>query len=193
MALNLFGYNSRESKSEIVDDYSLTKSLIPRLITVESEQDFIDFLEEDDRLAIVKFHASWCKACQKFGVLFRKLAFKNGDKMNSNNRVVESGRVRFAEVEFMNNAKLCRKLGIKRLPGVQIYKGNKLLSEFSCAPKKFQRVIDSLNEFVDMPLEEVTLKDTLEAGSAMLDNITVDLKRKSKTYNISKNTTQINV
>ena len=42
--------------------------------------------------------------------------------------------------------------------------------QFSCAPKTFQRVIHNLNEFVDMPLEEVTLKEKLEDGSSLMDN-----------------------
>ncbi|EEC47596.1 predicted protein [Phaeodactylum tricornutum CCAP 1055/1] len=100
---------------------------------------------DDDRLCVISFHASWCKSCQKFGLLYKSLAHKLGDKRDRKTQnIVERGSVRFASVEWGANTALCRSLGIKRLPTTQIYHAGTLLTSFACAPAKFQTLKDQI-------------------------------------------------
>eukprot|EP00568_Trieres_chinensis_P006192 CAMPEP_0183307788 /NCGR_PEP_ID=MMETSP0160_2-20130417/19353_1 /TAXON_ID=2839 ORGANISM="Odontella Sinensis, Strain Grunow 1884" /NCGR_SAMPLE_ID=MMETSP0160_2 /ASSEMBLY_ACC=CAM_ASM_000250 /LENGTH=236 /DNA_ID=CAMNT_0025471457 /DNA_START=66 /DNA_END=776 /DNA_ORIENTATION=- len=186
-ALDLFGIKKNEEHEPS------THELSPKITKVGEAQDFLDFVAEDDRLVVVKFYASWCKSCQKFGVRFRKLAIEEGDKIDTEGDVSELGRVRFAEVEFNANAKLCQTLGIKRLPSIHMYKGKELLTNFSCAPSKFQMVIDSMNEFVDMSQEELKFRKTLEAGSALVDDVNLGLKENNGAQKPENNTRQANL
>lgn len=147
----------------------------PQITTVEEIKDFLEFLGEDDRLCVVKFHASWCKSCQKFGIRYKKLALKEGDKIDRRGTVLEKGRVRFAEVEFTANADLCRTLGVHKLPYIHIYSGSKgRVADFACGPKNFPLVIEKMNKFLD---KEMTHFDkTMEAGSALADAIATELQ-----------------
>ena len=60
------------------------------------------------------------------------------------------GNVRFAEVEYSQNAKLCKSLKVKKLPTVHYYKrGGGKLSELTCKPSQFQLAIDEMNRLLD--------------------------------------------
>ena len=122
----------------------------PNIIKIQTHQDYVNFLEEDDRICLVKFYASWCKSCKRFGVSFRHLAFEEGDHLNPNGDVVHSGKVRFAEVEYSANAHLCKTLKVRKLPTVHYYKrGGGKLSELTCKPSQFQLVVDEMNLLLD--------------------------------------------
>mmetsp|Transcript_12136 Transcript_12136/g.16948 ORF Transcript_12136/g.16948 Transcript_12136/m.16948 type:complete len:269 (-) Transcript_12136:276-1082(-) len=152
--------------------------LIPKITTVNSLDEFLEFIQEDDRLCIIKFHASWCKSCQKFGVQFRHIAMENGDKVNSDGIVATKGNVRFAQVEFGANTILCKSLGIKKLPTVHFYKQpHGKLTGFPCGPKKFDLLVETLEEYKGMTDEELKLKKELEEGDALLDTIADDIKK----------------
>ena len=122
----------------------------PNIVKIQSHQDYVDFLQEDDRLCLVKFYASWCKSCKRFGVSFRHLAFEEGDHLNPDGEVVHVGNVRFAEVEYSQCAQLCKTLKVRKLPTVHYHKkGNGKLSELTCKPSQFQLVVDEMNRLVD--------------------------------------------
>jgi len=136
---------SRASNFDDDDDRSR-----PNIVKIQTHQDYVDFLQEDDRLCLVKFYASWCKSCKRFGVSYRHLAFEEGDHLNPNGDVVHVGNVRFAEVEYSQNAKLCKSLKVRKLPTVHYYKrGGGKLSELTCKPSQFQLAIDEMNRLLD--------------------------------------------
>jgi len=166
------------TQTHLVGGTGETDNGLPAAITkVANIQDFLDFIAEDDRLSIVKFHAAWCKSCQKFGLRYKKLALEEGDKVDCEGRSLERGRVRFAEVEFNSNIKLCRSLGIKRLPHIHMYKGSQgRIEDFSCSPKNFHTVIDKLNENVDITVEDIAFRRDMDAGSVLLDEVVADLQ-----------------
>ena len=113
------------------------------------------------------FIASWCKSCQKFGQKYKKLALNYGDLRDprDRNKVVDVGKVRFAEVEFNANAKLCRSLGIKRLPYVHFYRGKEgRLAEFSAGPSKFNLVTDMMHELLASSKEERAFNIMMQEG-----------------------------
>ena len=121
----------------------------PNIVKIETHQDYLDFLQQDDRLCIVKFFAKWCKSCRRFGVSFRHLASEEGDHININGDTVHLGDVRFAEVEYSQNFKLCKTLKVKKLPTVHYYKrGEGKISELTCKPSQFQLVVDEMNRLV---------------------------------------------
>lgn len=122
----------------------------PNIVKIETHQDYVNFLEEDDRLCLVKFYAGWCKSCKRFGISFRQLAYEEGDHINLNgDSIVHSGNVRFAEVEYTQNARLCKSLKVKKLPTVHYYKrGKGKLSELTCKPSQFQLVVDQMNNIL---------------------------------------------
>jgi len=81
------------------------------------------FLEEDDRPAVIKFHAPWCKTCQRLGLQFDKLARDYGDTILD--RQLVQGSVRFAAIEF--GSETCRliteTLQVPGVPTFQLYSG----------------------------------------------------------------------
>lgn len=132
------------------------------VVVIKKHEDFVDFLGADDRLCIVKFHASWCKSCQKFGVKYRKLAIDEGDRIDSAGHV-SSGRVRFAEVEYTQNARLCKSLKVNKLPTVHMYRGGSgKLADMTCKPSKFQDVVDEMNQLL---LPSIDTSSDLQAES----------------------------
>ena len=140
------------------DDEDRTR---PNIVKIQSHQDYINFLQEDDRLCLVKFYASWCKSCKRFGVSFRHLAFDEGDHLNPNGEVVHVGNVRFAEVEYSQCVQLCKTLKVKKLPTVHYYKeGEGKLSELTSKPSQFQLVVDEMNRLVDGKSDSDTIDDT---------------------------------
>eukprot|EP00591_Stephanopyxis_turris_P009055 CAMPEP_0195517964 /NCGR_PEP_ID=MMETSP0794_2-20130614/11847_1 /TAXON_ID=515487 /ORGANISM="Stephanopyxis turris, Strain CCMP 815" /LENGTH=178 /DNA_ID=CAMNT_0040646851 /DNA_START=351 /DNA_END=887 /DNA_ORIENTATION=- len=153
------------------------KTRVPKITKVESMDDFLAFLAEDPRLAIVKFHASWCKSCQKFDVRYKKLALEKGDICDGNGDIIEPGQMRFADVEFGKNAKLCRTLGVKRLPYIHMYRGAEgLLEDFACGPKKFPMLEEKIDEKLQMSQEEINFNMVMDEGTDLNDDIMTELK-----------------
>ena len=150
---------------------------VPQISTIDSLDDYLDFLRGDDaeehkKLCVIKFYASWCKSCAKFGAKYRQLAIEEGDQVDTSGRLLATGRVRFAEVEFGANKRMCKSFGIKRLPYIHIYKGKAgKLEDFVCGPSKFNSLIDKVNEYVDVSDDEILLRKELEEGQALGDEI----------------------
>lgn len=152
----------------------------PDVFVIKSTNDMIDFLSKDDRLCIIKFYATWCKSCQKFGLRYDKLASIHGDIVDPKDktRVLDEGQVRFAEVEFSANAKMCRTLGIKRLPYVHFYRGAEgRLAEFAAGPSKFNLVIDKLKELLSLSQEEIDFNIMMEDGEHLGKYLVTELKK----------------
>mmetsp|Transcript_6409 Transcript_6409/g.15963 ORF Transcript_6409/g.15963 Transcript_6409/m.15963 type:complete len:278 (-) Transcript_6409:146-979(-) len=123
----------------------------PNIIVIKSHDDYVKFLEEDDRLCVIKFYASWCKSCQKFGIKYRHLAFDDGDRIvGIEGTTVHSGEVRFAEVEYSANAKLCKALKVKKLPTVHMHrKGSGKIADMTCKPSLFHLVTDEVHRLME--------------------------------------------
>ena len=155
-----------------------------------------------------RFYASWCKSCQKFGFLYKRLALQRGDVYESStssslsnqqkssssssshsssspssqsSHLWKRGDVRFAEVEFSANAELCRSLGIKKLPNIHIYKNNLgRITGFPCGPSKFPILEETLDRLVatTMSDDDLRLEKTLEEGGELVDQILEMHRRK---------------
>eukprot|EP00586_Coscinodiscus_wailesii_P007457 CAMPEP_0172493080 /NCGR_PEP_ID=MMETSP1066-20121228/24415_1 /TAXON_ID=671091 /ORGANISM="Coscinodiscus wailesii, Strain CCMP2513" /LENGTH=246 /DNA_ID=CAMNT_0013263053 /DNA_START=99 /DNA_END=839 /DNA_ORIENTATION=+ len=106
----------------------------PQITTVTCANDLLDFLSEDDRVCVVKFHANWCKICKRVGVKFRRFAHQECDKVTEDGILVKKGRVRFADVEVSVNKELCEILEVKKFPFIQIYRNGDKIAAFSTGP-----------------------------------------------------------
>ena len=124
-----------------------------------------------------RFHASWCKSCQKFGVQFRKLGLDVAD-VYEGGTLVKPGDVRLASIEFGANASLCRALGIKKLPSVHIYKRSAgKISGFSCGPSKFPLLVEKVDSYLKMSTEELVFEKNMDEGGVLGDEIVKELKQ----------------
>lgn len=121
-------------------------AMVTPVVVINSPQELAEFLNQDDRVTVIKFHAAWCKSCQKFGLKFQGLSRDKTDWVDKKTgAVVNEGAVRFASIEFGANTPMCKGLGIKRLPTVHMYqKGIGRLEGFPCGPKKFALLLAKL-------------------------------------------------
>jgi thiol-disulfide isomerase/thioredoxin len=104
-----------------------------------------------------RFYAPWCKSCQKFGILYQRLALERGCNSNSmdmdttkNLPTRKDSKIRFAEMQYGGTtAEFCRQMGIRKLPNIHIYhnKGH-WMTGFPCGPAKFsmlEEILDRLS------------------------------------------------
>jgi len=169
------------------DDHSTVvkytkRGLVPEITTVHKFNDFQEFISKDEQLCIVKFYASWCKSCYKFGIKYKKLAMKLGDKSDKTGQIQEQGQVRFAEVEYSKNASLCKKLGIKKLPYIIIYKASVgKIAEFSCGPRRFEdKLANRVFRYIDINDDELQFEQKMEAGTSLVDDVLSQLNHAGK-------------
>lgn len=141
------------------------------IVTIDEESGLDIFLKKDERLCVIKFYAPFCNACKIFRSKFRKLAFDRGDRLNTAGNVVLNGDVRFGEVEYSSNVKLCKSLSIKTFPSVLIFRGgddttcsisggNRLLplSEIVCKQMAIDDIIAEINHLITYPTVESKAK-----------------------------------
>jgi len=120
-----------------------------KITQIEAPEQLFDFINQDERLCIVKYYAPWCKTCQKMDIRFRKLVNLLGDKIDSNNgNIVQNGKIKFADVNIQTNKKLFHRMNIKRLPYIQIYNSDGLVEEFSCGPKNFRSLVEKVEFYL---------------------------------------------
>lgn len=89
---SLFGKATTSNEADDDED----RARRPNIVKINTHEQYVKFLEEDDRVCVIKFYANWCKSCQRFGLKFRHLAFEEGDRI-SGDSVYHSGNARFAE------------------------------------------------------------------------------------------------
>lgn len=146
---------------------------IPKVVSIKGREELNDFLKDDERLCIIKFYASWCKSCSKFGLKFNQLARNHGDVIDKKGHVVKEGEMRFAEIEYGQNIELCKAIGIKKLPFVQLYKTSTgKIDEFVCGPSDFKKKVTSKVELMlAMSDEELAFEKIMKEGQSLTDGI----------------------
>ena len=118
------------------------------ITSIEKKDEFEKFLQEDDRLCVIKFYAPFCKACKAFGKKFRKLAIDRGDPINSIGEVARHGDARFGEIDF--SSKMVKELGIKKFPTVLIYRGSDKLSEITCKNDAIEKITAEMDSHLTL-------------------------------------------
>jgi len=165
---NFFGGNNTmtESKEANLDSFhEFTPGVVPPkvtkpqhvsaegVVTISSISEFLDFVNSDKddvqgekQLCVIKYHAHWCQVCHRVGIKYKKLALDFNQKKEE-----YQGRVRFGDVEVGANMELCKRLGVKKFPFVEIYEGGTKIAAFSTGPSyKFNLVRDTLIEKLSM-------------------------------------------
>ncbi|KAL7520858.1 hypothetical protein ACHAWX_005558 [Stephanocyclus meneghinianus] len=156
------------------------------IVVISKPEDYVKFLEEDDRLCVIKFYASWCKSCAKFGVKYRKLARDYGDHTISTTTAAaatpQEGKVRFAEVEFNANRLLCKTLKVRSLPTVHVYKrGKGKVTEMVKRPSEFQDVVDEIDRLLASEETDVALEKTDRSYPLVFEDETLGRDNKNAT------------
>jgi len=132
---------------------------------------------DDESVAAILFHASWCRTCHKMIRMYRQKLLHNGNRDN------QTGNIRLATMEFGSNRKLCVELGIEKLPTICLYKYGERVAEYAVGPSQFQRVLDGVEYYQKFfekvqlegskgaavaAAEERELEETLQRGSDMV-------------------------
>jgi thiol-disulfide isomerase/thioredoxin len=173
--------DSLEGSSPLLPSKIFNKRNKKVLQEIKSEQHLQDFLRQHngragESVAVVLYHASWCKSCQKFCRLFEQLA---RDSSNS--------QARFGTVEFGSNKAWCQSApySIKRLPTVHFYDaspvsatdtngdGVRYLTGVTVGPKQFHLVVETMGK-LQSALE---MKESKQQQS--LNDISIESESKS--------------
>ena len=117
-------------------------SLVTNIRDEKEYEDLCQAAVMEDRHLCIKIYATWCRSCKAVAPKFARLA-----------KDPEYSHVEFCALLFDENKALCKKLGIKTLPGIQVIAGSKgRLSPFTAGPSKFDRaVIASLQNHCPTP------------------------------------------
>ncbi|GAX29492.1 hypothetical protein FisN_16Hh065 [Fistulifera solaris] len=147
----------------------------PHESVITSALELEEFLQsEDDRLTIVKYHASWCKACARFNLRLDKIKSEHADVVNTvTGEILHPGDIRFASVEWGANEALCQAQGIEKLPTTRFYINGVLKKEITGGAKKFEQHKDAIQYYLQKQskrqnIRENDLEKTLNTGSALM-------------------------
>jgi len=149
--------------SDLVTDSDLVTTII-------SSRDYSSFLGDDDGLRVIRFHASFCRACKAVGTKYRRHARQMLSETSGSGGDSRPAGVRFADIEVSKNPELCQSLGVKVLPYVQIYRNRRVVEEFTCRPSEFDMLVKALDRHLaDYSVEEDRndLGRRLDEGNAL--------------------------
>ncbi|MGB3757347.1 MAG: thioredoxin [Rivularia sp. (in: cyanobacteria)] len=108
---------------------------MPDTIAVEyiQEKEF-DTLSTSDGVFVCDFTATWCGPCKMIAPMMEKLAKEH------------EGKVEVAKVDLGENSNLAKRLNIRSIPSVMIYKDGKLIETIvGIVPyEKFNTVVTEL-------------------------------------------------
>ena len=132
----------------------------------------------------VRFHAAWCKSCQRFGMKYQGLAQEVADCVDSQNNIVKEGAVQMGAIEFGANKELCKSLNIKRLPTVHFYQRGKKVAGFPCGPAKFALVQETIERHLLSGSQKTQsdLEHTLSQGDALMEQVSAAEADQKQTY-----------
>jgi thioredoxin len=90
----------------------------PKIVDVETVEQFKKLVADRDGKALVFFHATWCGPCKRFAPTFEKLAAGHADK------------AAFVRIDVDKGAALARALRIRGVPTVLFVKDGKEAGRF---------------------------------------------------------------
>ena len=121
------------------------KDASPNMIDINGTPELLEALcNNQDKLVVVDVYAKWCGACR---ALYPKLC-KMGRQFD--------GKMVLLKVNFDENKDMCKTLGVKVLPYMIMYKGNKgRVEEFSVSISKIKMLREKLDIYTtDIPGED---------------------------------------
>jgi thioredoxin-like negative regulator of GroEL len=100
---------------------------------------------------------------------------EKGHDNTQHNKVIQTGTVRFASVEYSANIELSKALGITKLPTVLIYSNKKLVDGFPCGPKRLAFLLQKIDQYQALSLGqlafEASMREGTELGNVMLEQV----------------------
>lgn len=126
------------------------KDASPNMIDINGTPELLEALcNNQDKLVVVDVYAKWCGACR---ALYPKLC-KMGRQFD--------GKMVLLKVNFDENKDMCKTLGVKVLPYMIMYKGNKgRVEEFSVSISKIKMLREKLDiHTTDIPGEDYSKDD----------------------------------
>merc|ERR1711957_475129 len=92
---------------------------------IHSIEEFLDAVEntEANELVVVKFHAKFCRVCNRVILKYKKMAHM----LAGTDTPVP---IRFVSVEMTMNKKIIEQLGVKKFPFLQIYRNGECVTSF---------------------------------------------------------------
>lgn len=112
-----------------------TKDVPENVFTVTNVQELVDELEQaaaNDQLVVFECFAPWCGSCKALFHKMKKICKEHSD-------------VRFVLLNFEENRKLAKGLGIKVLPFFHFYRGaDGKVEELTASISKISRVKDAI-------------------------------------------------
>ena len=85
--------------------------------------------------------------------------------------LVKEGEIRMAEIEYGANRKLCKSLGVKKVPSVHFYSRGKLIDGFPCGPKKIAMLLEKLTHYRSLSHTELSFEADMNQGSALGNSV----------------------
>jgi thiol-disulfide isomerase/thioredoxin len=143
------------------------KDASPNMKDINGTPELLEALcDNQDKLVVVDVYAKWCGACR---ALYPKLC-KMGRQFD--------GKMVLLKVNFDENKDMCKSLGVKVLPYMIMYKGNKgRVEEFSVSISKIKMLREKLDmHTTDIPGEDYS-KDECnleEFGDSVWGDVDVD-------------------
>lgn len=97
---------------------------------ISSHDEYLNALAENqDKLVVIKFYDQFCRACDEIRPRYEELS-----------RGAHAQEAAFFQVEFTSCKDVCKQLGIRRLPTVQIYNEEGRVADLPAGPSRFSQV-----------------------------------------------------
>jgi thioredoxin-like negative regulator of GroEL len=122
-----------------------------------------------------------------FGKQFERIGKNIGDLETKDSSLVKEGEIRLGQIEFGANTKLCKKLGVKKVPSLHFYSESKKVDGFPCGPKKISHTLERLNHYRSLSLSELSFEADMNKGKALGEDMlkeasTSDKKKKRRIF-----------
>jgi len=119
------------------------------ITTLTGVDEFLDFLSDenndegnsngDAQVAVVRFHADWCKSCRRLNPRYERIVkqYHNSDSSSPSSSVSSSSSssFKFADVDYGKNTALCKTMNIDKLPSVHIYSKDSVTGKIKMSNK----------------------------------------------------------
>lgn len=160
---------------------------------IQSLQEFRNYITADhelQRYTVVKFYASWCKTCAKFGLKHDRLVAKHGDwNQKGEGNIQRHGDLRFASVEYNSNTlELFQDLGVLKLPTVQIYDSNgDLVAQYDSPYTNFKELSDRVRDIAvsGNTVSANTVQDEVESIKKVEDKVEIKTETTREAFQLS--------
>jgi len=130
--------------------------LVPNLSTIEEVQAANDAAAKSNRLVLIKFYSTSCRACLRIAARYRRLALDFADQLDC-----------YEIADSPESRAVFDALGVTQVPSLQIWDDSLRIGKYSCMPKQW-KVVDAK---VRVAMLSMTKRRTLHKlfGERMVD------------------------